>query len=136
MQQGTIFGCFRQCSVIIKLLNMENYVLFEPNAFLHHQGKFICILWWLEHLHFWHSATMWLGSIFGCFGQCSVIIKYVINMDKYVLFEPSSFLHQSGKVYMQEFMVVCAPSFLALNNNVAGQHFWLLQAVFSHNKSC
>jgi len=24
---------------------------------------------------------------------------------------------------------------LALNSNVTGQHFWLLQQVFSHNKS-
>jgi len=64
------------------------------------------------------------GSIFGCFSQCSVIIK-LLNKDKYILFEPNSYLHQ-GRFISRSFEVVGAPSFLALNNDVAGQHFWLL----------
>jgi len=34
------------------------------------EGFFAGVLWWLMHLHFWHSKAMWLGSTFGCFSQC------------------------------------------------------------------
>jgi len=47
----------------------------------------------------------------------------------------SFWLILNGPFICRSFVVVGAPSVLALNNNVAGQHFWLLQPVFSHNKS-
>ena len=54
-------------------------------------------------------------------------------MDKYILFEPNSKLHQSGKVSI---LVVGTSSYsLALNYSEAGQQLWLLQPVFSSNKS-
>ena len=81
----------------------------------------------------WHWTAIWQGSIFGCSSQCSVI-KKLVNMDKNILHDPHSFLHQSGNVICRSFVVVGVSSILALDGNLAGQHCWLLQPVFSHNK--
>ena len=79
MWQGSIFGCFSQGSIIIKLLNMAKHVVFDPNSFLHQLRKAylqqFCGGWYIFII--WHSTAMWLGSSFGCFSQCSIIIKAV-----------------------------------------------------------
>ena len=64
------------------------------------------MLWWLEHLHFWHSTVMWLGSIFGCFSPKSVIIK-AVKHGKVCFIETNSFLYLSGKVFLEEFCCGC-----------------------------
>jgi len=59
-------------------------------------------------------------------------------MDKYISLDPNSFLHQSGKVYLPEYCggwSVMLHYYLALISKGAGQDLWLLQLLFSHNKS-
>ena len=46
------------------------------------------------------------------------------------------FYTSQGKFICRSAVVVGAPSFLELNNNEDGQHFWLLWPDFSDNKSC
>jgi len=59
-------------------------------------------------------------------------------MDKYVSFEPNSFLHQSGKIYLQGCCDGWSTFIFGTQqcNVLAGQHFWLIQPKISHNKSC
>ena len=50
----------------------------------------------------------------------------------FYLNQPHSYTSQ-GRLICRIVVVVGAPSFLALNNNIAEQHFWLLQPEFGHN---
>jgi len=74
---GSIFGCFSQSSVWIKagefLLVYITWSKLIPAPV--REGLFSGVLQLLVHPHFFGSTTMWLGSIFGCFSQSSLMIK-------------------------------------------------------------
>jgi len=59
-------------------------------------------------------------------------------MEKNILIHPNSFLYTNqGRFIYRSFVVDDASSSFGTGQQyVAGQHFWLFQPVFSHNKSC
>jgi len=73
---------------------------------------------------------MWQGCIFGCFDQA---VKHGEVM--FDLIQTHFYTNQDGLFAEVLWWLVHLHS-LSLNSNMAGEHFWLLQPVFSHNKSC
>jgi len=102
MQLGSIFCLFSQWSVIIKAVKHAWIRMSYLNQMHSYtcQGRSFCrSLVVVGAPPFLALNNSWL---FGCFSQCSVIIK-AKNMDKYILLHPNSFLHLSGKAFLQEF---------------------------------
>ena len=72
MRQSSAFGFFSSVQSLQKLVDMDKYILFEPNTKLHQSRKVSNVVVGASY-EFGNEA----GSIFGFFNQCSVIIKAV-----------------------------------------------------------
>ena len=83
---------------------MDKYILFEPNAFFYQSGK-ACLQ------EFWGGRSTFVFVTkqqcdWAAFLAASVSVQSwqkLLNMDKYILFEPNTFLYQAGKACLQEF---------------------------------